>query len=689
MSSSAASGAGVLGQGSGRPWAVPGYTELRTLGAGGFGEVVLAVHEATGTPVAIKYLKGDLLADPGFVDLFHAEATALGGIVDPHVVRLYEYVEAAPAGAAIVMEVIDGVSLAAILKNQGKTSPEAALVVLYGSLLGLAAAHASGVVHRDYKPDNVLVNGHGVSKLTDFGIAVRAGDRPLPTGTLRYMPPEQFEGAPASPAADVYAATVTFYQCLTGEVPFDGRSATELYGQHKTASVPLALVPVPLRPIVARGLAKNPLYRPANAGYLAAELRNAAAGTYGPQWEERGRSHLGKAALALALLWPSAGTPAITGSTIEQVQLTEPAPGGQQSKMSKAARHRWHVLHVLHLAHLTYLLTRRRQSGQAGTAPGTSTGTGGQAGGGTGASGGPGGTGKRKPPRPPRSRLSQAVSVVTAAAVIAAGTMVLVTSHSPTPPGPPQQGTYQESLATIPATLTSSFTPENGYTYVEYDHSGNGGTGEIKGTIKDAKPGEIARLYAQIYPDTSAPAPIATLALTPVNGSASYSFKVTPSLATRYQVKLFATGTATTPVAATVINTLYVVGNTVTIKDMTCGQQQYCTQRITFGVYFPPQAIRQIVALPWDAYLGSTPGSSPAPTTLQLGGGGATVTDVRIVSANELEYTFTFPANQANNYNWWICPVDVDHPNGMGLPKPWPYTCGQQQSIPTGGAYIG
>ena len=167
MSSSAASGSGVLRLGSGRAWTVPGYTEVRPLGGGGFGEVVLAVHDATGTPVAIKYLKDKLLGDPGFVALFHAEATALGGLDDPHVVRLYEYVEEAPAGAAIVMEVIDGVSLAAILKNQGKTTPEAALTVLYGSLLGLAAAHARGAVHRDYKPDNVLVNRHGVSKLTD------------------------------------------------------------------------------------------------------------------------------------------------------------------------------------------------------------------------------------------------------------------------------------------------------------------------------------------------------------------------------------------------------------------------------------------------------------------------------------------------------------------------------------------
>ena len=130
---------------------VPGYTEMKALGAGGFGAVVLARHDATGTPVAIKFLRPDLLADQGFAAMFRAEAVTLGALDSPYVVRLYEYVEG-PAGAAIVMELVDGVSLHEIVTRQGKTTPEAALLVLYGSLLGLAAAHARGVVHRDFEP---------------------------------------------------------------------------------------------------------------------------------------------------------------------------------------------------------------------------------------------------------------------------------------------------------------------------------------------------------------------------------------------------------------------------------------------------------------------------------------------------------------------------------------------------------
>src|SRR3984885_14594989 len=227
-------------------WKVPGYTELKVLGSGGFGDVVLARHDASGTLVAVKYLRHELLADPQFAEMFRAEARVLASLQDPHVVRLYEYIES-PSGAAIVMELVDGVSLREILSRQGRTTAEAGLGGLQGSLLGLAAAHARGLVHRDYKPENVLVGNGGVSKLTDFGIAARAGDRPLPAGTLAYAPPEQLAGSPASPAGDVYAATATFYECLTGRPPFTGDTAEALLYRHMSEPVPLEPVPEPLR----------------------------------------------------------------------------------------------------------------------------------------------------------------------------------------------------------------------------------------------------------------------------------------------------------------------------------------------------------------------------------------------------------------------------------------------------------
>jgi eukaryotic-like serine/threonine-protein kinase len=300
-------------------WNVPGYTELRALGSGGFGDVVLARHNASGVLVAIKYLRPDLLADQGFAEMFRGEAEVLAFLDDPNVVRLYEYVQS-PSGAAIVMELIEGVALREILAHQGPTTPEAALAVLHGSLQGLAAAHRRGVVHRDYKPENVLVNGNGASKLTDFGLAARAGDHPVPAGTLRYVAPEQIDGGPASPAGDVYAATATFYECLTGHPPFAGEP-DELLRQHHFAPVPTDQVPGPLRPLVAAGMAKDPAHRPADAITFASELGTAASGAYGQDWERRGRSHLGEAALLLAALWPSGAPAAAQGTTVSRISL--------------------------------------------------------------------------------------------------------------------------------------------------------------------------------------------------------------------------------------------------------------------------------------------------------------------------------------------------------------------------------
>ena len=346
-------------------WAVPGYTALRELGTGGFGRVVLARHDATGTLVAIKYLKADLLDDPGFSVMFRSEAEVLASLDDPNVVRLYEYVES-PSGAAIVMELVDGASLRQILAHQGQTTPEAALVVLQGSLLGLAAAHQRGIVHRDYKPENVLVNGDGVSKLTDFGIAVRTGDQPYAAGTIAYAAPEQMGGGPATPAADVYAATATFYECLTGRPPFTGETAERVMYQHLFEPVPLEPVPEPLRPLVETGMAKEPERRPTDGTTFIAALRAAAVGAYGPDWEERGRSHLGEAALLLAALWPLGAPPAVQGSAAQQLQLHQ---GAQESAHLRHLEHVRHLEHLRHLAHLRRLrLLRVGGMAVAGTA---------------------------------------------------------------------------------------------------------------------------------------------------------------------------------------------------------------------------------------------------------------------------------------------------------------------------------
>lgn len=270
---------------------------------------MLARHEATGTPVAIKYLVRLLRSAPDFRSAYRSEAVLLGELRSPHVARLYEYVES-EQGAAIVMELVEGVALRELLRNEGATAPEAALVVLKGSLLGLASAHGAGVVHRDYKPENVLVTAQGVSKLVDFGIAARSGEVGTAAGTPLYMAPEQFSGEPAEPATDVYAATATFFECITGSRPYSGTTVMELMIQHSQSPIPDELAPEHVRPLIRSGLAKVPHDRPASAAEFVEALEDVARASYGADWEERGRRKLATLVAMLPLLLLG-GAPAI------------------------------------------------------------------------------------------------------------------------------------------------------------------------------------------------------------------------------------------------------------------------------------------------------------------------------------------------------------------------------------------
>ncbi|MEO3822587.1 serine/threonine-protein kinase [Actinomadura sp. B10D3] len=280
-------------------WQVVGFVELRELGAGAQGRVVLARHEESGMPVAIKYVRADAEQKERLRD----EAVLLGRVDDPLVARLYRLVES-EQGAAIVMEAIDGVSLKRVLERHGALEPEAALLVLKGSLLGLAATHGVGVVHRDYKPANVVVRADGLSKLIDFGIAVPAGEGDL-SGTPSYMAPEQWRGEPVVPATDVYAATCVFFECLTGRRPFRGDLAA-LRQAHLNAPPPLEDAPEPVRDLLARGMAKSTEERPGEAAGFVQELEAVATAAYGPDWEHRAVRALAGAAAALASLFPLA-----------------------------------------------------------------------------------------------------------------------------------------------------------------------------------------------------------------------------------------------------------------------------------------------------------------------------------------------------------------------------------------------
>ena len=294
-------------------WKVPGFVELTELGAGGQGRAVLVQEEETGRVAVLKYSG---TAGPGAIAAFRAESTLLKEVRSAHIAQWYGHYES-PDGhhAAILMEAVDGASLRECLASYGPLPAEAALLVLKGSLLGLAAAHDRNVVHRDFKPGNIIVRSDGGSKLIDFGIATLAGKNAAVTGTPAYMAPEQWRREPPTPAMDVYGATCVFYECLTGRGPHpDG-------DPDGTSQVSTQQVAEPLRPLIRTGLAKDPAHRPASATEFVELLEEAATTAYGPDWELHGITGLSAAAATLAVLFPltsvglSSGTSATVGAS--------------------------------------------------------------------------------------------------------------------------------------------------------------------------------------------------------------------------------------------------------------------------------------------------------------------------------------------------------------------------------------
>ena len=176
-------------------WTLPGYTDERELGRGDSGRVVAAVEKGTGRRVAIKYLSPALVDDDAFMVGFRVEAERLTRVDVPSAARVYDFAERPGTGAAVIMELISGVTLAALIEREGPLRPEAALTVLKGMLLALAAVHRLGSGHGDCKPGNVLVDETGQVKLTDFGIARPGAEESPAAGTPRYLAPEVWRGS--------------------------------------------------------------------------------------------------------------------------------------------------------------------------------------------------------------------------------------------------------------------------------------------------------------------------------------------------------------------------------------------------------------------------------------------------------------------------------------------------------------
>ena len=262
------------------------YRIVRKLGAGGMADVYLAEDQELGRRVAIKILNGRHANDDQFIERFRREAKNAAALNHPNIVSIYDRGEAEET-YYIAMEFLDGRTLKELIVTRGAAPVNVAIEYARQILSALRFAHRHGIVHRDIKPHNVLVDGEGRVKVTDFGIA-RAGTSQMTetgsiVGTAQYLSPEQAKGGEVDQRSDLYSLGVVLYELLTGKTPFEGDTPVEVAMKHlSTPPQP----PSELRPdlppeldlVVLRALAKDPDDRYQSADEMEADLARVARG---------------------------------------------------------------------------------------------------------------------------------------------------------------------------------------------------------------------------------------------------------------------------------------------------------------------------------------------------------------------------------------------------------------------------
>jgi hypothetical protein len=259
------------------------------LGVGGMSTVQLAFDSRLERYVAVKLLAEHLADDPTFVSRFRREALAAARLVHPNIVQVFDFgFDAGGHQHFIVMEHVPGNSCAELLRDEGRLGVARTVEIVLQACRGLDYAHRNGVVHRDVKPGNLLVSDQDVVKLADFGIA-RATDQSSITqvgsvlGTAAYLSPEQARGDEAGPQADIYSLGVVTYQLITGRLPYEASSLSELaLKQQRERPIPLdelnPEIPPALAEAVNGALAIDPRDRPEEAMQFAAQLRDGTRG---------------------------------------------------------------------------------------------------------------------------------------------------------------------------------------------------------------------------------------------------------------------------------------------------------------------------------------------------------------------------------------------------------------------------
>ena len=263
------------------------YKILEKLGSGGMAVVYKARCTLLDRLVTVKVLREELVSDGEFVRRFHREAQAVAKLSHPNIVNVYD-VGQEDGVPYIVMEYIEGETLKDLIRREGKLEPKRALDIAVQICAALEHAHESGIIHRDIKPQNILITPQGRVKVTDFGIALAASGATVThagkiMGTVHYLSPEQARGEMVGKASDLYSTGAVLYEMLTGRVPFEGESPVSIALKHlQEPVVPLRqfvpALPLAVEQVVQRAMNKDPRLRFSSAKEMAAALQAAMRG---------------------------------------------------------------------------------------------------------------------------------------------------------------------------------------------------------------------------------------------------------------------------------------------------------------------------------------------------------------------------------------------------------------------------
>lgn len=246
------------------------YEIIKSIGEGGMANVYLAKDTILDREVAVKVLRGDLSTDEKFIRRFQREALSVSNLSHPNIVEVYDVGEE-DGQYYIVMEYIEGKTLKQLLNKRGALTLPEVIDIMTQLTDGLAHAHEAYIIHRDIKPQNIMIEDNGTVKITDFGIAMAVNATQFTQtnsvmGTVHYLPPEQANGKGATVKSDIYSLGILMYELLTGSVPFKGDNAVEIALKHMKEKLPSIrkqnpLIPQSVENIVIKACAKNPRNR--------------------------------------------------------------------------------------------------------------------------------------------------------------------------------------------------------------------------------------------------------------------------------------------------------------------------------------------------------------------------------------------------------------------------------------------